>query len=161
MADMLVNLLRLPELPPVRTQMEAQGIQLRRALPPDKFRVVDWVREHSGISAAGECDVCFAHAPVSCFIATRGARIIGYACYNATAPDFFGPTRVLEEEQGRGIGRALLLAGLWGLREQGYVYAVIGGVGPVAFYEKCVGAALIPDSTPGIYMDFLGGMHEK
>jgi len=37
------------------------------------------------------------------------------------------------------------------MREAGFVYAIIGGVGPVEFYEKCVGAKLIPDSTPGIY----------
>lgn len=158
MADMLVNLLQLPDIAPLLQSLSDQGVQIRRALPPDKFRIVDWVREHSGPSAAGECDVCFAHAPVSCYIATRGAKIIGYACYNATAPDFFGPTRVDEAERGLGIGKALLIMCLKGLLEQGYIYAVIGGVGPVPFYEKCVGATLIPDSTPGIYKDFLGGM---
>lgn len=158
MADMLVNLLKLPDVTPLLQSLSDQGVQIRRALPPDKFRIVDWVREHSGPSAAGECDVCFAHAPVSCYIATRGAKIIGYACYNATAPDFFGPTRVDEAERGLGIGKALLVMSLRAMLEQGYIYAIIGGVGPVPFYEKCVGATLIPDSTPGIYKDFLGGM---
>lgn len=158
MADMLVNLLHLPEAAPVAAALRARGVQLRRALPPDKLRIVAWVQEHSGRSAAGECDVCFAHTPVSCFVATRGAEIIGYACYDATAPDFFGPTRVLDEEQGQGIGKALLLCCLEAMRQEGYVYAIIGGVGPVAFYEKCVGATLIPDSTPGVYKDFLGAI---
>jgi len=89
-------------------------------------------------------------------LATRGADILGYACYEATAPNFFGPTRVLDSEQGKGIGKALLLKSLYGMRESGYVYAIIGGVGPAEFYEKAVGAVLIPDSTPGIYRDFLG-----
>ena len=44
------------------------------------------------------------------------------------------------------------------MRAEGYGYAIIGGVGPAQFYEKCVGAVLIPDSSPGIYRDFLGGM---
>lgn len=153
MADMLVHLLKLPLLCP-----PPEGVQIRRALPPDKFRIVEWVRAHSGLSAAGECDVCFAHAPVSCFIATRGKDILGYACYDATAPDFFGPTRVLDKEQGKGIGKALLLHCLFAMRAEGYVYAVIGGAGPQDFYRKTVGATLIPDSTPGIYADFLGGM---
>ena len=63
-------------------------------------------------------------------------------------------------EQGGGIGRALLLRSLAAMRAEGYAYAVIGGVGPQEFYKKCGGAMLIPDSVPGIYRDFLGGMKE-
>ena len=173
MPDMLVKLYDLPEDAQTACPRD-ESVQIRRAMAPDKFRVVEWVKEHSGLSAAGECDVCFARPAVSCFIATRGKKILGYACYDATAPDFFGPTRVLDEEQGGGIGRALLLSSLvfygWGeprflrslaaKRAEGYAYAVIGGVGPQEFYKKCVGAMLIPDSVPGIYRDFLGGMKE-
>ena len=161
MPDMLVDLLKLPGEDALLMALADKDIQIRRALAPDKFRVVPWVREHSSISAAGECDVCFSHTPVSCFIATHGADSIGYACYNATAPDFFGPTRVLDQWQGHGIGKALLVRALRAMREEGYIYAIIGGVGPQAFYEKCVGAHLIPDSTPGIYKDFLGALEKQ
>ena len=161
MPDMLVDLLKLPGADALLKALADKDIQIRRALAPDKVRVVPWVREHSSISAAGECDVCFSHTPVSCFIATHGADIIGYACYNATAPDFFGPTRVLDQWQGHGIGKALLVRALRAMREEGYIYAIIGGVGPQAFYEKCVGAHLIPDSTPGIYKDFLGALEKQ
>ena len=58
----------------------------------------------------------------------------------------------------RAIGKALLLRSLRAMRDEGYVYGIIGGIGPQKFYEKCVGAMLIPNSTPGIYKDFLGGM---
>lgn len=156
MADMLVKLYDLP--PAVTGPVEEGSFQIRRAMAPDKFRVMEWVRKYSGSHAAGECDVSFSHTPISCFIATRGKEILGYACYNATAPDFFGPTRVMDEEQGKGIGRQLLLASLHALKDEGYGYAIIGGVGPAAFYEKCVNAILIPDSTPGLYENFLGGM---
>ena len=159
MPDMLVKLYDLPEDAQTACPRD-ESVQIRRAMAPDKFRVVEWVKERSGLSAAGECDVCFARPAVSCFIATRGKKILGYACYDATAPDFFGPTRVLDEEQGGGIGRALLLRSLAAMRAEGYAYAVIGGVGPQEFYKKCVGAMLIPDSVPGIYRDFLGGMKE-
>jgi len=112
MADMLVNLLNLPSAESLYKRLkEDHNIYIRRALVPDKFRIVEWVKEHSSLSAAGECDVCFSRLPVSCFIATRGACVLGYACYNATAPDFCGPTRVLDEEQGKGIGKALLFGG--------------------------------------------------
>jgi GNAT superfamily N-acetyltransferase len=159
--DMLVNLLNLPKDDSVFENLQKEEIYIHRAMAPDKLRVVDWVAENSGRNAAGECDVCFSHTPVSCFLATYRKQILGYACYDATAPDFFGPTRVLDSHQSKGIGKALLLKSLWAMREEGYVYAIIGGVGPVSFYEKCVGAQLIPDSAPGIYKHFLGGMADK
>lgn len=158
MPDMLVKLYELPDESALLEELSSQGLAIRRAMAPDKFRVVPWVQEHSSLSAAGEADVCFARSPISCFIATKGADIIGYACYDATCKNFFGPTRVLDEWQGKGIGKALLIRCLRAMREEGYAYAIIGGVGPAAFYEKAVGAIMIEGSKPGIYRDFLGGM---
>lgn len=157
MADMLVNLLEIEDYS--IDQLKAEGIEVFRAIAPDKYRIVEWVREHSGPNAAGECDVCFAKQPVSCFIAAVSGKIVGYACYNATAPDFFGPTRVLDEYQGKGIGKALLLRALHALRDEGYQYAIIGGVGPVSFYEKCAGAVVIESSKKrNVYEHFLASM---
>ena len=158
MPDMLVKLYELPDETPLLMRLESEGICIRRAMAPDKFRIVPWVQEHSSLSAAGECDVCFSNSPISLLIATQGATIIGYACYNATCRDFFGPTRVLDEHRGNGIGKALLLRALRALKDEGYAYAIIGGVGPAAFYEKTVKAVLIEGSTPGIYRDYMGGM---
>lgn len=160
MPDMLVKLYALPEEGPALARCRTNGIEIRRAMAPDKIRVVNWVRSHSGDCAAGECDVSFSHCPIGCYIATRGSEIVGYACYDATAPDFFGPTRVLDSEQGNGVGTALLLRCLTAMREAGYGYAIIGGVGPAEFYQKACGAVLIPDSAPGIYKDFLRGMEK-
>lgn len=161
MADMLVNLLALPPLHPLLARLEAEGIHITRPVAPDKHRVLAWIRENSNASAASECDVCFSHTPHSCFVALQDSRILGYACYDAIAPDFFGPTRVLDACQGRGIGKALLLKCLHSMREAGYVYAIIGGIGPAAFYEKTVGATLIPHSTPGIYRFFMQGLDNE
>jgi len=162
MADMLVNLLEIQDYRPIVDRLKQEGIEIFRALAPDKFRIVEWVKEHSSINAAGECDVCFSNKPISCFIAAKGSKIIGYACYNATAPDFFGPTKVLEEYQGKGIGKALLLRTLHALRDEGYQYAIIGGVGPVEFYEKCVGAVLIESSKKhNIYEHFLAAIEKR
>jgi GNAT superfamily N-acetyltransferase len=156
MPDMLVKLYNLKPSDPVVDALAEKGIQIRRAMAPDKQRILAWIAEHSSISAQGEADVCFGSHPISLFVATEGKQIIGYACYNATAPDFFGPTRVLDSKQGLGVGKALLLRSLEALRDEGYAYAIIGGVGPVAFYQKCVDAILIDGSTPGIYRDYLG-----
>jgi predicted N-acetyltransferase YhbS len=55
---------------------------------------------------------------------------------NARVVHSFGPTGVLESARGKGIGTALLIAALRGLKEMGYAYGVIGGVGPVQFLRK-------------------------
>jgi GNAT superfamily N-acetyltransferase len=156
MPDMLVNLLKLPKEGALLDTLRTDGIEIRRAVSPDRHRILPRIAELMGPSAASECEACFARVPVSLFIATQGAQILGFAAYNATAPDFFGPTSVAQACRGKGIGKALLIRALRALREEGYVYAVIGGVGPAAFYAAAVGATLIADSDPGIYEDFLG-----
>ena len=97
----------------------------------------------------------FARQPVSVFVATIQRELVGFAAYECTRRGFFGPTGVIPAAQGKGIGKALVLASLWALREMGYVYAIIGAAGPVRFYQKAVGAIIIPDSEPGIYTDSL------
>src|SRR5205085_12594960 len=103
-----------------------------------------------------EMSVGFARQPVTVYVALREGRLMGFAAYECTRKNFFGPTGVAEEERGRGLGRALLLASLWALRESGYAYAIIGGVGPAEFHQRAVGATLIPDSSPGVYRDPTG-----
>lgn len=44
---------------------------------------------------------------------------------------------------------------LTAMRDAGYGYAIIGGVGPAEFYRRTVGAIEIPDSNPGIYAEML------
>ena len=151
MPDLLVNLLTLPAL----EHTFAPGINIRRAHAFEITPVRQFVETHFKVAWADEMSVGFANKPVSVFIATRDGCVIGFAAYECTRRGFFGPTGVSEAERGAGIGKLLLLASLWGMRELGYVYAVIGGVGPVEFYQKAVGAMVIPDSDPGIYHDLL------
>jgi predicted GNAT family acetyltransferase len=156
MADMLVNLLQIQGYHDEVGRLKEEGIEIFRTLAPDKYRITQWVKKNSTISAAGECDVCFSNKPISCFIAVKNNEIVGYACYNATAPDFFGPTKVLEEYQGNGIGKTLLLRCLNAMKDEGYIYAIIGGIGPAKFYEKCVNAVLIQSSKEhSVYEHFL------
>ena len=149
MSDLLVNLMRLPAFE------EAEGFVVRRAQPFELSRVRDFVATHFSLSWADEVSVGFARQPVSVYIATIEREIVGFSSYECTRRGFFGPTGVVEAAQHKGIGKALLLASLWGLREMGYVYGIIGAAGPVDFYQKTVGAIIIPDSEPGIYVDLL------
>jgi hypothetical protein len=158
MPDMLVKLYDLPEVAPLVKVLADQNIVIRRAMPYEKHIVVDWVRESFNDIWASECDVSFANHPVSCFIATEKGDIIGFACYESTCRNFFGPTGVVEEKRGSGIGKALLLSCLHAMEALGYAYAIIGGVGPAKFYTDTAGATTIEGSTPGIYHDRLRKM---
>lgn len=155
MPDMLVNLLRLPTLEPIVREMERAGIIIRRAQPFEVTPLIEFVEQEFSVAWADEISVGFTNKPVTLYIAVVDNKIVGFAAYECTRRSFFGPTGVIESMQRRGIGKALLLASLWGLREMGYVYAIIGRAGPIDFYEKAVGAIVIPDSEPGIYADLL------
>ena len=149
MPDLLVNLLKLPP------REATEGFNLRRAQPFELTLVSNFVTEYFSGSWADEISVGFARQPISVFVATIDRELVGFAAYECTRRGFFGPTGVVQSAQGRGIGKALLLASLEALREMGYVYAIIGAAGPVRFYQKTVGAIIIPDSEPGIYTDLL------
>ncbi|MEP6913272.1 MAG: GNAT family N-acetyltransferase [bacterium] len=153
MPDLLVNLLKLPSLEPVMLEMNNANTIVRRAQPFEITEALEFVEREFSVAWADEVSVGFANKPVSVYIAIAEREIVGFAGYECTRRSFFGPTGVVENMRHRGIGKALLLASLWGLREMGYVYGIIGGVGPVEFYEKTVGAIMIPDSDPGIYTD--------
>ena len=151
MPDLLVNLLKLPA---AESQLD-DSFLVRRAQPFELTPVRDFIQEHFSIAWADETSVGFSNKPVSVYLATSESRIVGFAAYECTRRGFFGPTGVIESARGQGVGKALLLAALEGLREMGYVYGIIGGAGPVEFYERAVGAIVIPDSEPGIYEDLL------
>lgn len=155
MPDLLVNLLKLPKLDPFVELLAAEQINVRRAQPFEISRVREFVQSNFSPAWSDEISVGFAAKPVSVYIATSDGKVIGFAGYECTRKAFFGPTGVAEQARGRGVGTALLIASLWGLRELGYVYGIIGAAGPIEFYQKIVGAIPIPDSVPGIYVDLL------
>ena len=132
-----------------------EGVDIRRGIPPERHVVSTWTRETFSPGWASECEVAFAHQPVGCHVAVRDGAILGMACWDATARGFFGPIGTLESERGKGIGAALLLDCLQAMAAHGYGYAVIGGVGPRAFYDRVVRNVEIPDSSPGLYRGLL------
>ena len=156
MPDMLVKLYELPGIDGLVQTYAERGITLRRAIAPEKHAVVPWVRDVFGWAWSDECEVSFSRTPVSCFVAqTQEEGIVGFACYDATTKDFFGPTGVHPDQRNQGIGRALLLLALHAMAAEGYGYAIIGGAGPMEFYAKAVGATVIEGSVPGIYRNML------
>lgn len=153
MPDMLVKLYELPYDKTLFDNLEKENISVRRAKAPEKNYVVGWIQEKFGDYWASESDIAFSRSPISCFIAIDTAKnqIVGFACYDTTCKDFFGPMGVDENYRGKDIGKALLLISLKGMWDIGYAYAIIGSAGPVKFYEKVVNAIPIENSVPGIY----------
>ena len=150
MPDLLVNLLKLPPLEPA-----SEKFVVRRAQPFELSIVRRFVTENFSTTWADEMSIGFARQPVSVFVAISDHELAGFAAYECTRRGFFGPMGVVDRARDKGVGKALLLASLWALREMGYVYAIVGAAGPVHFYQKTVGAMVIPDSEPGIYMGIL------
>ncbi len=155
MIDMLVRLYALPDPTALYESLAIAGVTLRRARAFEKHTVVAFVKAHFSAKWVSEVEVAMTRQPIACFIATRDQQILGFACYDTTQRGFFGPTGVAETTRGLGLGKALLLKSLEALRELGYAYAIIGGVGPKEFYVKNCGAIEIPGSDPGTYSDLL------
>ena len=153
MPDMLVKLYNLPDHRELISRLAGEGIAIRRVQPYEFSKLQNFVTEAFGQGWADEIGASISHQPITCFIAIDGKKIVGFAAYECTRRNYFGPTGVLESHRNRGIGQALLLACLHSMYEMGYAYAIIGGAGPADYYAKCAGAEPIPDSSPGIYTE--------
>ena len=156
--DMLVPLYKLEGVAERLDAVRIHGITIRVAMAYERDIVIDWVRrtfEPEAPGWAGECAVALSSVPATCHIATKDGELLGFACHDATAKGYFGPTGTGEQARGLGVGAALLVASLAVMRESGYGYAVIGAAGNhvKGFYEKVAGAVEIADSVPGIYRD--------
>jgi len=146
--DMIVPLLALPDWTAANARAEAAGVRVRRALPWDLSQARHFVERCFTRGWADELACAWARVPISAFLAVDGPQIVGFAAYDCAHPGVFGPTGVRPDRRGRGVGAALLLRCLHDMRARGYIYAIIGAVGPAAFYEKVCGAMLLPEHWP-------------
>jgi predicted N-acetyltransferase YhbS len=152
--DLLVNLYSR-RLAALGDRVAGVDATIRVALPPEQHIIKRWVGEHFSEYWVSEVTAAMAHQPPGCLIAVIGGELVGFACYDATARGFFGPTGVAEAQRGKKIGLALLYHTLAAMKAQGYAYAVIGAVGPGDFYAKAVGAVPIAADKEDIYQGLL------
>ncbi len=151
-SDLLVKLYEVHEDRALEERLQEQGIRVNRIFPPNYDLLLEYVSTRFSKKWVSETKAALANHPASCYVAIQKGQIIGFACYNATAKDYFGPTGVSEECRGKGVGTLLLLKCLLALKEEGYGYAIIGWSDDATpFYQKIVGAVEIPDSIPGLY----------
>jgi GNAT superfamily N-acetyltransferase len=153
--DMLVRLYDVAPDAGLDAQLRDNGITIRRALAPELDTIRSWVLDRFSSGWASEVQVAFSRDPNACLIAVRDGKLLGFACYDAVALGFFGPTGVDENARGLGIGKALLIRTLLAMRDRGYGYAAIGWAGPVDFYARTVGAIPIPGSDGSVYKGML------
>ena len=154
--DMLVKLYDLPSKEKYIRELEKTGVKIRVARAYEKTQIICWVHKNFSREWADECSVAFSNHPVSCLIAVARGELTGFACYDCTCRNFFGPIGVAEQARGHGAGKALLLTVLEAMAACGYAYAIIGGVDNARdFYKTAIGAVEIPGSSPGIYCDRL------
>ena len=150
--DLLVKLYDLPDSTPIYKRMKQEGITLHRAMGLDRSKILDFVSENFSPAWIDECTLALSSQPTTCYIAVKDQKILGFACFDATAKGFFGPTGVAETSRGKGIGTALLYKTLEAMWEAGYGYGVIGWVSDaLEFYRKELSVIEIPDSFPGVY----------
>ncbi len=140
--DMLVDLYQ-----PIIKEIENK-YEIKRVLSPNSDKVLDFIDTHFSKGWKSEAKAGLYKNNPTCFISVDGDKIIGFACYDATAKAYFGPTGVDEVYRGQGIGKSLLLKCLVHMKYDGYGYAIIGGVEPKnwIFYEKVCGATPIENS---------------
>ena len=122
--------------------------EIKRVLSPNSDQVLDFIASHFSKGWVSEAKAALYSNNPTCFIAVDDHKIIGFACYDATAKGYFGPTGVDEAYRGQSVGKALLLHSLTAMRYDGYGYAIIGGVKPMTrnFYAKSSGAVEIENS---------------
>ena len=157
MADMLVKLFHLNSPNELENALLSEGIRIKRALAPDKSKIEEFAKTCANEDYSDEASVALTNVPATCYIATKGKKLVGFACFEVTAKNFFGPMAVLEEYRKKGIGKALLLKSLVSMREMGYAYAIIGWPtkSAIPFYEKTVNAILIDEISSGLYKQMI------
>lgn len=140
---MIVGLYNLPEYE------LSPDIRIKRAFVGEKEAILKFVEENFQKNWVYETEHALMQDVSKCFIATEKGKILGFACFDASAKGFFGPVGVLPERQKENIGKALLIRTLNAMREYGYAYAIIGWVSDAEmFYRKTVGAEYIKGGTP-------------
>jgi len=155
MPDLICPLLALPDNTALLASLQGEGITIRHARHWERTPLHDFIQTTFGAGWAGEAMASFSRNPISTIVAVEDKRFIGFATYEGTAPGYFGPTGVLETYRGRGIGKALFLEAMAGLRDLGYVYGIVGDPGPIAFYQKILPGILLPAEWPTIYTGVL------
>ncbi|MGF2616705.1 GNAT family N-acetyltransferase [Rossellomorea vietnamensis] len=119
---------------------------IERAGKKDQQAVLKFVEENFGGSWTESIHNGFLQKEIPIFLAWDGASLIGFSSYDVYRGQkgIYGPMGVLKDARNSRVGSRLLHEALQDMKEKRYAYIVLGEAGPIEYYEKECGAALIP-----------------
>ncbi len=126
----------------VEQRLSSEGITLRRATMEEVPAVAAFALKTFSVGWYVETSDAARFSPPPLFIALDKGEIVGFAVYDVTGQDRFGPTGTRPDYRKRGIGEALLKMCLRDMRDRGAAVAEIGWAGPLAFYYRAVDARI-------------------
>ncbi|MBO8156344.1 MAG: GNAT family N-acetyltransferase [Bacillaceae bacterium] len=126
---------------------KAELHHVRRAVKKDEYQLLRFVEDNFSEEWSRTIKGAFDQKEQPVYIAfDDDGNIIGFAAYDTyqNKKCYFGPMGVTKSNRVKGIGYALLHYCLRDMHQIGYEYAIIGGAGPIEFYEKACNAVVIP-----------------
>lgn len=120
---------------------------VRRAGKKDREMLAAFTEDNFSAEWAQTAEAGMEQEEPPVFVAFSGdGELIGFAAFDSYKgkKGYFGPMGVAKGIREKGTGSALLHACLMNMKEIGYEYAIIGGAGPIEFYEKVCRAVVIP-----------------
>lgn len=140
--DMITNLQNytFPEVP---------HRNIRRVTQADNGKITRFMEEHFAGGWVDTIKIALLQDNPSIYMALgENEEILGFAGFDIVdnKRNYFGPMGVVHSGRNKGIGFSLLHHCLKEMKEIGYGYAIIGGAGPIEFYEKACNAVAIPSS---------------
>ena len=152
--DILIRLYGIKDYSDAFRDLRAKGIEIKKAMDVNTSEIVDFVTKN--FSAIWADEARFALMNRGCYIAVEGTKLVGFACIQATAPEFFGPIGVLPECRGKGVASALLHKAVLAMKDKGYKYMVSGATrGPMARIIKKNYATVEIEDSLGAYEDLI------
>ncbi len=123
--DLEVDKRDFPKEEPLK---EIKGYKISRALQKDKEETVAFIKKYFGKGTwPEETLISFENDPSTTFIVRdiNNYKLVGFATHSAQHPGSFGPTGVLRNLRGKGIGGLLLKWCLWDIKQMGIDKCII------------------------------------
>ncbi|WP_163527229.1 GNAT family N-acetyltransferase [Halobacillus ihumii] len=122
---------------------------VRKVKQTDSDKLVKYVEHNFSYEWSQTLKGGFKSRNPSIYIALNNEEeIVGFAAFDVykNKKCYFGPMGVSESNRMNGIGYSLLHHCLKDMKDIGYEYAIIGGAGPIEFYERACNAVVIPSA---------------
>ena len=123
------------------------NVRVRKVIHSDRTDLLSFVETNFSPEWAQTIRGGFTKENMTMYIALNDkGNPVGFAAFDVyqNKKGYFGPMGVCKSSRVSGVGYSLLHHCLKEMKEVGYEYAIIGGAGPIEFYEKACNAVVIP-----------------